>query len=234
MAVRRMFHADVIGSDSFLELPFSAQMLYIQISMACDDDGFFNGARRMARLIGSGEEDLELLEKKRFLLHFDGVVVVKHWRMANSLKSDRIKPLSYPEIAEKIYLKPNRAYTDHPGTGYENLLELRNSNVPTRNPDGIPEEEKREEEKRNEMKRTEVRRKEDQGIQDFVDNPVENLIPMTFDQKMELMGEMGQEKFGHYLQKLENFRTLKQVKIRDPYNTILRWWKEDKLRSCSF
>lgn len=48
MASRRMLHTDIIQSDSFLDMPFSAQMLYVQINQSADDDGFCNSARRLA------------------------------------------------------------------------------------------------------------------------------------------------------------------------------------------
>lgn len=39
---RRMFHSDIVESDAFLDLPFSAQALYLHLGMAADDDGFVN------------------------------------------------------------------------------------------------------------------------------------------------------------------------------------------------
>ena len=155
MAVRRMLHAQIIKSDSFLSMPFSAQMLYIQITMEADDDGFYNGPEQLRRRIGAKKQDLETLCDRRFLLRFGDVVVVKHWRMANSLKNDRIKPLTYANIAERLYIKENRAYTDHPVEGAETLLSFRKHLRDKRNPVGIPVEEKGKEEKRNEMKRNE-------------------------------------------------------------------------------
>lgn len=61
MADRRMFHKNVVESDAFLDMPTSAQALYFHIGMYADDDGFVNGPRRIARLIGASNEDLQLL-----------------------------------------------------------------------------------------------------------------------------------------------------------------------------
>ena len=64
MAVRRMLHTDVVQSDAFLDLPFSAQMLYVQLTMEADDDGFVNGPDRIQKFIGARKTDLKLLEEK--------------------------------------------------------------------------------------------------------------------------------------------------------------------------
>ena len=39
MAKKRMFSPQVVASDAFLALPFTAQALYIQLNLEADDDG---------------------------------------------------------------------------------------------------------------------------------------------------------------------------------------------------
>lgn len=142
MADRRMFHKNVVESDAFLDMPTSAQALYFHIGMYADDDGFVNGPRRIARLIGASSEDLQLLIDSRFLLAFEnGVVIIKHWRIANSLKNDRVKLPQYPELAARIYIKENRSYTDHPAEGAVSLLEHKQRYTESRrNPNGMRKE----------------------------------------------------------------------------------------------
>ena len=41
----------------------------------------------------------------------NGVIVIKHWRMANSLRSDRHKPTNFQEELSRLELKDNGAYT---------------------------------------------------------------------------------------------------------------------------
>lgn len=147
MADRRMIHRKVVESDSFYGLPPTAQALYLHLTIAGDEDGFVNCASSIASRFKTGKTDLQTLVKKRFLLKFDEVYVIKHWRIGNSLKNDRKKPPAYPGLAAKIWVKSNRAYTDHPVEGCVTLLETKTGIRPESqmesktesewNPDGI-------------------------------------------------------------------------------------------------
>lgn len=125
MADRRMFHAGVVESDSFLDMTPAAQALYFHLGMQADDDGFINGPRQVCRRCGAQIEQLQELLDGGFLLWFDGVAVLKHFRMANTLQLDRIKQLRYPEIAKQIYLLPNRIYSTEEGKKKDNLFFIR-------------------------------------------------------------------------------------------------------------
>ncbi len=125
MAGRRCFSEKIVESDDFCNLSPNAQALYLHLSMNSDDDGFVNRAQSIAGKIRGGKAALKDLVQARFLLQFDGVYVVKHWRISNSLKNDRLKPMNYAGIAAKIWVKPNRAYTDHPCAGAVTLYEMR-------------------------------------------------------------------------------------------------------------
>ena len=222
-------------SDSFLSLPFRAQMLYVQITMAADDDGFCNRAESIQRVIGAKKPDLKLLIEKRFLLQFGKVVVVKHWRMANSLKSDRLKALSYPEIAEKLYIKQNRAYTDHPCEGGQNLREMREQTETRRIPPGIPREDKVSEDKAREDKAAEA---EAGGIPSAAAAARESLqkmdgllgkgvLMLTENQMDDLLEKMGIDSFDYYADKLSAFILDNHAKVKNHYETMLKWWKDD-------
>lgn len=126
MAGRRCFSDKIVESDAFYALSASAQALYYHLNQAADDDGFINNASSIASRIKGGKTALGDLVKARFLLQFGSLYVVKHWRISNSLKNDRLKPPQYPNISGKIWLKPNRAYTDHPVEGCKTLLEVKN------------------------------------------------------------------------------------------------------------
>ena len=74
-------------------MPLSTQCLYFHLNMRADDDGFIGNPKRIARLIGSSEDDLKLLIVKKFVLTFEnGVIVIKHWKMHNTLQNDRRTP----------------------------------------------------------------------------------------------------------------------------------------------
>ena len=112
MAKRRMFSQQITESDSFLDMPLSAQALYFHLGMSADDDGFVNNPRRIQRVIGANDDDLKLLIAKNFVLAFDsGVMVIKHWKINNAIRSDRYTPTVYEDEKAMLFEKPNRAYT---------------------------------------------------------------------------------------------------------------------------
>ena len=123
MADRRMFHIKIVGSDAFLSLAPKAQALYFQICMRADEDGFVNAASQIAASVKATRRDLRQLIDKRFLLDFGGIVVVKHWKLANTQKNDRMKNCQYPDIAAKLWVRENGIYTDHPVAERPTLLE---------------------------------------------------------------------------------------------------------------
>ena len=112
MAEKRMFTSKIIESDAFLDLPLSAQALYLHLNMNADDDGFVNNPKMITRVIGANSDDLQILIDKAFVLLFpSGVIVVKGWFMNNSIKTDRKKPTSYQEELSMLDIKDNRSYT---------------------------------------------------------------------------------------------------------------------------
>lgn len=123
MAQRRMFSIQIVDTDAFMDMPLSAQALYFHLGMRADDDGFVSNARRIQRLIGAADDDLRLLAVKRFILTFNsGIVVIKHWRMLNTIRGDRYKPTLYKDERATLFLKPDGAYTDHPVDGARSLM----------------------------------------------------------------------------------------------------------------
>lgn len=113
MAEKRMFTQKIIDSDAFLDMPLSTQALYFHLNMRADDDGFINNPKRIQRTIGASEDDLKLLIAKRFVICFEnGVIVIKHWRMHNTLRKDRYNPTHYQEQLAMLEVKGNNAYTE--------------------------------------------------------------------------------------------------------------------------
>lgn len=161
MADRRMIHRKVIESDAFYALPESAQALYTHLCINADDDGFINCASSIAVRIKAGKAALQKLVDSRFVLRFGEIYVIKHWRIGNSLRNDRLKTPTFPGIAAQIWVKSNRAYTDHPVDGGVTLLELKTgiqSGIPNGTPNGIQNgsltEQNRTEQKGTEQNRT--------------------------------------------------------------------------------
>ena len=112
MAERRMFAKTIIDSDAFIDMPLSAQALYFHLSMRGDDEGFINNPRKIQRMIGASDDDLKLLILKNFIIPFEsGIVVIKHWKIHNYIRRDRITPTVYTEERAQIAEKDNGAYT---------------------------------------------------------------------------------------------------------------------------
>lgn len=112
MAQKRMFTMKIVDSDAFLDMPLSTQCLYFHLNMRADDDGFIGNPKRIMKIIGASEDDLRLLIAKRFVLTFeDGVIVIKHWRMHNTLSRDRYAETSYTDEKKMLLLKDNGSYS---------------------------------------------------------------------------------------------------------------------------
>lgn len=112
MANKRMFTMKIVDSDAFLDMPLSTQALYFHLNMRADDDGFVGNPKKIMRLIGATDDDFRILVAKNFLLLFDnGVIVIKHWRMHNTLSSGRYHETTYLTEKEALLLKKNGAYS---------------------------------------------------------------------------------------------------------------------------
>lgn len=137
MAEKRMFTQKIIDSDAFLEMPLSAQALYFHLNMRADDDGFVNNPKKVARMINASEDDLKILIVKRFLIAFEsGVIVIKHWRMHNSLRMDRYHPTDYTDEFSQLGIKENNAYTDNPAHAFIPALSSGNQLATSWQPNG--------------------------------------------------------------------------------------------------
>ena len=61
IAERRMFAKTIIDSDVFIDMPISARLLYYDLGMRADDDGFVNSPKKIVRMIGASQDDLNVL-----------------------------------------------------------------------------------------------------------------------------------------------------------------------------
>ena len=112
MADKRMFSKQIVDSDAFLEMPLSTQALYFHLSMRADDDGFLNNAAKIRKIIGASEDDLKLLILKKFVIDFDdGIIVIKHWRINNYLRTDRYRETVYLEEKSMLEVNQNGSYS---------------------------------------------------------------------------------------------------------------------------
>lgn len=125
MSQRRMFSAEIVESDAFLDMPSSSQALYFHLCMSADDDGFVN-PKKIMRMIGVADDDLKVIISKRFVLPFEnGVVVIKHWLIHNMIRKDRYKATQYVEQKALLKLKSNNSYTEWQPNGNQMTPQVR-------------------------------------------------------------------------------------------------------------
>lgn len=111
MADKRMFSSKIINSDAFIEMSPMARILYFNLSLSADDDGFTNSIKREMRITGAKESDLKELVDKKFVIQFDsGVVLIKHWWINNKRQKDRYTETMFTEEMSLVYQKSNKEY----------------------------------------------------------------------------------------------------------------------------
>ena len=113
-----MFAKTIIDSDAFLDMPMSARLLYYDLGMRADDDGFINSPKKIMRMIGASNDDVNILIARKFVIPFDsGVVVIKHWRINNYLRNDRYTETKYLEEKSTLDVDKNGSYTTKNNAG---------------------------------------------------------------------------------------------------------------------
>ena len=111
MAQRRMMSLKVIDTDDFLDMPMSARLLYYDLNMRADDDGFVSSPKKIQRMIGASEDDYKVLLTKQFIIPFDsGICVIRHWRVHNYIQKDRYSPTIYEEQKKHLETDKNGIY----------------------------------------------------------------------------------------------------------------------------
>ena len=237
-----MFSQKIIDSDAFLDMPLSTQSLYFHLNMRADDDGFINNPKKIQRMIGASDDDLRVLMAKRFVLSFDsGVIVIKHWRMHNTLQKDRYKPTQYQEEYSTLLIKKNRSYTDRDSDSDSECLQLGNS-LET---DCIQSGNKVDTQYsivKSSIEQYSVDVVEGNGNSDSSNKNVDNsklelmhgtlgkgVVLLTDKQRDSLLDELGFDAFNHYIEKLADFIINKQAKVSNHYATILKWYAQDKM-----
>lgn len=111
MAERRMFTKKVTDDDNFMALSSSAQALYLHLSMSADDDGFCNQVNVAMFKAHASVQDLQALLERRYVYQFEnGVIVIRHWRMANALRKDRYTETIFKSELQQLQLAANGVY----------------------------------------------------------------------------------------------------------------------------
>lgn len=99
-----MFALDVIDTDRFCEMPVSARLLYYELGMRGDDEGFVQNPKRIMLTTGTTVDDLKVLAAKGYVILFDsGVLVITHWQKNNFIQKDRFHETTC--LAEKAQIQ---------------------------------------------------------------------------------------------------------------------------------
>ena len=115
MGNHRMFSLSVVDTDLFNDMPMSARLLYYELGMRADDDGFIASSKRIVRMTGCTEDDMKLLIAKGFIICFDsGIIAVAHWHIHNKIRKDRKKDTIFLEEKRRLALTENGVYTKQP------------------------------------------------------------------------------------------------------------------------
>jgi len=111
MANRRMFSKGVIDTDPFLELPTTSQLLYFHLGLHADDDGFIASPKKITRVAGLNDNDMQTLVDNNFIIEFsNGVCVIRHWKLHNSIQKDRYTPTIYQQEFATLIISDNGIY----------------------------------------------------------------------------------------------------------------------------
>lgn len=108
MANKRMFSLEVINTDSFMEMPLTAQALYFHLGMRADDDGFIASPRQIMKAVECKQDDMKILVSKGFVIPFEnGVVVIRHWKQNNYIRPDRYRETAYLAEKQRLFIENN-------------------------------------------------------------------------------------------------------------------------------
>lgn len=111
MAKRRMFSIDVIDTDIFMDMPQSSRLLYYELCMRADDDGFVANPKKIIKIVGCSQDDFKVLISKKFVIVFNtGIVVITHWKIHNYIQKDRYKETLYTNEKKQLGIDENSCY----------------------------------------------------------------------------------------------------------------------------
>ena len=107
-----MFSKKITDCDAFTEMSSAAQALYFHLNQCADDDGFNNQVGLAMFKAHASTDDLKILMAKNYVIRFEnGVIVIKHWRLHNTLRKDRYTPTNYQEELKQLGIKKDGIYT---------------------------------------------------------------------------------------------------------------------------
>lgn len=234
VAERRMYTKKITDSDAFIEMSSAAQALYFHLNQGADDDGFNNQIQMAMLKAHASTDDLKILMVKNFVIRFEsGVIVIKHWRMHNTIRKDRYTPTNYQEELEQLGIKENGAYT----LGLPNGCQMVAAGKVSKVKGSIVEYSVVESSGNgNQEDDTDNGTKTVESVENFPDGSKLEFMGGTLGKGVVLLSEtqrdslleiLGLDAFNFYVEKLANFIIDKKATVGNHYGTILKWAKED-------
>lgn len=103
MAEHRCISRQIVESFSFLQMPMTAQYLYIHLILNTDDRGVVE-AGNILRLTNTNIGDLQILVDTKYVvpLNADLVAYIPHMNEHNKLRSDRMKESRYRDLLVQV------------------------------------------------------------------------------------------------------------------------------------
>jgi len=183
--------------------------------MSADDDGFCNQVSICMFKAHASVQDLEALLEKRFIYQFEnGVIVIKHWRMANALRKDRHQPTNFQEELAMLQIKDNGSYTWLPN-GCQMVAER------------LPQVRLGED-------RLGKDRVGEDSVEEIITAPIpttygdHNLVTLTDAEYQGLLNTYGKEIAEDYIQRIDEYMYYNNKQYPSHYKTIIRWIEIDK------
>ena len=223
-----MFTKKVTDSDDFIAMGASAQALYLHLNQAADDDGFNNQVQMAMFKAHASIDDLKVLLAKRFIIQFEsGVIVIKHWRMHNTLRKDRYTPTNFQEELRQLGIKSNGSYTlDQAQMEWlPSGCQVVASGKVSIGKESIGEDSLDEVSVGDDV--APATTDEENKLQVWEGSLGKGVVMLTENQVGALLDELGLSGFDYYVEKLADFILEKGAKVTNHYATILKWARED-------
>ena len=227
MADRRMFTKKVTDSDDFISLGSAAQALYLHLNQGADDEGFTNQVQMAMFKAHASIDDLKVLLAKRFIIQFEsGVIVIKHWRMHNTLRKDRFTPTNFQEELKQLGIKSNGSYTLDKAQ-MEWLPDGCQAVAVGKGSINLEKEREEEDSLVDSECSTTATTDDENKLQVWEGSLGKGVVRLTENQVGALLDELGLSGFDYYVEKLADFIIEKKAKAANHYATIMKWARED-------
>lgn len=90
MRQRRMFDLAIVDQDLFQTMSLGSKYLYFELGLRADDYGFVANPKAIIKMVGTAENDFEILAERGYVKIFrSGLIVITDWNINNTLTKKR-------------------------------------------------------------------------------------------------------------------------------------------------